>query len=41
VDRALDTIRAESGRQFDPAVVAAFERAMPQVLAFHARHKHV
>lgn len=41
VDRALDTIRAESGRHFDPAVVAAFERAMPQVLAFHARHKHV
>lgn len=41
VDRALEAIRAESGRHFDPAVVAALERALPQVLAFYERHKHV
>ena len=41
VDRALEVIRAESGRHFDPAVVVALERALPQVLAFYERHKHV
>jgi HD-GYP domain-containing protein (c-di-GMP phosphodiesterase class II) len=41
VDRALETIRADSGRHFDPAVVAALERSLPQVLAFYERHKHV
>lgn len=41
VDRALGAIRADSGRHFDPMVVAALERAMPQVLAFYERYKHV
>lgn len=41
VERALDAIRADSGRHFDPAVVAALEQALPQVLAFYERHKHV
>lgn len=41
VDRALEAIRADSGRHFDPAVVAALERALPRILAFYERHKHV
>jgi HD-GYP domain-containing protein (c-di-GMP phosphodiesterase class II) len=41
VARALDAIRAERGRHFDPEVVDALERALPQVLAFYERHKHV
>jgi HD-GYP domain-containing protein (c-di-GMP phosphodiesterase class II) len=41
VERALQAIRADSGRHFDPAAVAALERALPRVLAFYERHKHV
>jgi HD-GYP domain-containing protein (c-di-GMP phosphodiesterase class II) len=41
VEKSLDAIRAESGRHFDPDVVAALERALPRVLAFYERHKHV
>jgi HD-GYP domain-containing protein (c-di-GMP phosphodiesterase class II) len=41
VERALEAIRADSGRHFDPECVAALERALPQVLAFYERHKHV
>lgn len=32
VEHATDWIRGESGKKFDPAVVAAFERAMPEIL---------
>lgn len=41
VERALETIRSDSGQHFDPDVVSALERAMPQVLAFYEQHKHV
>lgn len=41
IERALETIDAESGRHFDPAVVAALHRRLPEIRAFHDRHKHV
>lgn len=41
VDRALETIDASSGQRFDPAVVAALRRRLPEILAFYERHKHV
>jgi len=41
VERALAVIDADSGRHFDPAVVAALHRVLPDVLAFYERHKHV
>jgi HD-GYP domain-containing protein (c-di-GMP phosphodiesterase class II) len=41
VERALAAIDADAGRHFDPAVVAALHRRLPQILAFHERHKHV
>jgi HD-GYP domain-containing protein (c-di-GMP phosphodiesterase class II) len=41
VERALATIDADSGSHFDPDVVAALHRTLPDVLEIHARHKHV
>ncbi len=41
VERALATIDADTGSHFDPDVVAALHRALPDVLAIHARYKHV
>jgi HD-GYP domain-containing protein (c-di-GMP phosphodiesterase class II) len=40
-ERALETIDADSGRHFDPAVVAALHRRLPEIRAFYERHKHV
>lgn len=34
---AMETMRAEAGRHFDPAVFAAFERSIPSVLAARRR----
>ena len=41
VERALETIRRDGGRHFDPAVVAAFERALPKIMAIYTQHRHV
>ncbi|HVL59600.1 MAG TPA: HD domain-containing phosphohydrolase, partial [Burkholderiaceae bacterium] len=41
IDRALAAIDQDSGRHFDPAVVAALHRALPKILAFYEQHKHV
>jgi HD-GYP domain-containing protein (c-di-GMP phosphodiesterase class II)/HAMP domain-containing protein len=41
VDQALDTLRRDADRHFDPAVVAAFERALPKIMAIYERHRHV
>ena len=41
MDRALETLQQDSGRHFDPAVLAALHRCLPQVLAFYEKHKHV
>jgi HD-GYP domain-containing protein (c-di-GMP phosphodiesterase class II) len=32
VDRALAMLESEAGRQFDPDIVAAFQRALPRIL---------
>lgn len=40
-ERALETIDADAGRHFDPAVVAALHRRLPEIRAFYERHKHV
>ena len=32
VEEATREIRAEAGKQFDPAVVAAFDKALPSLL---------
>jgi HD-GYP domain-containing protein (c-di-GMP phosphodiesterase class II) len=41
VERALGTIERDSGRHFDPEVVAALRRAIPRVLGVYERLKHV
>ncbi|MEY3272538.1 MAG: hypothetical protein RLZZ341_1439 [Pseudomonadota bacterium] len=41
LERAMEAIRADSGRHFDPECVAALERVLPEVLAFYEQHKHV
>jgi response regulator RpfG family c-di-GMP phosphodiesterase/HAMP domain-containing protein len=41
VDKALDMIRSEADKHFDPEVVAAFEKALPGVLEIYEGHKHV
>ncbi len=41
VEKALGCMRAESGKHFDPVVVAAMERALPRMLDVYERLKHV
>ncbi|MGD9582979.1 MAG: HD domain-containing phosphohydrolase [Lysobacterales bacterium] len=41
IERALDYVDQSSGSHFDPAVVAALRRSMPEVLAIYQAHKHV
>jgi HD-GYP domain-containing protein (c-di-GMP phosphodiesterase class II) len=41
LQRGLDYLREQSGKHFDPAVIAAFERAMPQVTEVYERYRHV
>jgi hypothetical protein len=41
VERALAAIDADTGKHFDPDVAAALHRTLPDVLAIHARYKHV
>ncbi|MBR9972503.1 HD domain-containing phosphohydrolase [Magnetospirillum sulfuroxidans] len=40
-DKALEIIRADAGRHFDPDVVEALDRCLPQVLEVYDRMKHV
>lgn len=37
VDEAMDYIRQQSGRHFEPALVEAFERCLPDILTFKER----
>jgi HD-GYP domain-containing protein (c-di-GMP phosphodiesterase class II)/HAMP domain-containing protein len=39
VEKALTMLESEAGRQFDPVVIAAFQRALPRVLEVHERFK--
>ena len=41
VDKALDTLRREAGRHFDPAVVDAFGRSLPKVMAICEQYRHI
>ncbi len=41
VEKALDVIHAESGKHFDPEVVAALERCMARIMEIYDKHKHV
>ena len=41
VDKALELLHEQSGKHFDPEVIAAFIRALPRVLEIYARYKHV
>ncbi len=41
VDKALKLIHEESGKHFDPEVVKAFDRALPQIMEVYDKHKHV
>ncbi|MDP1699277.1 MAG: HD domain-containing protein [Xanthomonadaceae bacterium] len=41
LQRGLDYLREQSGKHFDPAVIAAFERAMPQINEVYERYRHV
>lgn len=41
VEKALALFEQESGRHFDPAVVAAMQRALPRMLAVYQQLKHV
>lgn len=38
VERAVDYLRDNSGRQFDPRLVPAFMEALPEILTFHERY---
>jgi HD-GYP domain-containing protein (c-di-GMP phosphodiesterase class II) len=40
-ERALDHVVAQSGGHFDPDVVAALQRALPEIGAIHEAYKHV
>lgn len=39
--KALTTINHDAGKHFDPAVVAALQRALPRVMEIYERLKHV
>jgi response regulator RpfG family c-di-GMP phosphodiesterase len=41
VERALALMQEESGRHFDPQVVAAMQRVMPRIMMVYEQHKHV
>lgn len=41
VAQALETLRRDTGRHFDPEVVAAFERILPKAMLVYERYKHV
>jgi HD-GYP domain-containing protein (c-di-GMP phosphodiesterase class II) len=41
VEQALDTLRRDAGKHFDPEIIAAFDRALPKVMAVYERHRHV
>lgn len=40
-EKALETLRRESGGHFDPDLVVAFEAALPKVMAIYHEHRHV
>lgn len=41
VDQALHMFREEAGKQFDPVVVEAMERAMPRIMEVYMQLRHV
>jgi len=41
VEKALKLIEEESGKHFDPNVVAAFKSALPKIMEVYDKHKHV
>ncbi len=41
VDQALNLFREEAGKQFDPVVVEAMERAMPRMMEVYMQLRHV
>jgi len=41
LERGIAYLHEHAGRHFDPAVVAAFTRALPQIAAVYARYRHV
>jgi len=41
LEKALDTVRKDSGTHFDPQVIEAFQAALPRILEIYERHKHV
>ena len=41
MEKALQAINNESGKHFDPAVVASLHRALPRVMEIYERLKHV
>jgi HD-GYP domain-containing protein (c-di-GMP phosphodiesterase class II) len=41
MEKALATIDNDAGKHFDPAVVAALQRALPRVMEIYERLKHV
>lgn len=41
IEKAMDMIDAESGKHFDPNVIAAFKRGLPKIMDVYNKHKHV
>jgi HD-GYP domain-containing protein (c-di-GMP phosphodiesterase class II)/HAMP domain-containing protein len=41
VEQALEWMREQAGKHFDPEVVAALDRALPRVMDIYHSHKHV
>lgn len=41
VAKAVELIREESGKHFDPDVVDAFQRVLPKIMDVYNKHKHI
>ena len=41
VDKAIDLLKQEAGKHFDPKIVEAFTNALPEIMHIYDNHKHV
>lgn len=41
IEQSLNFMKSQSGQHFDPVVIEAFERSLPDMLVIYEEHKHV
>jgi len=41
IAKAIDLIHEESGKHFDPEIVAAFDRSLDKIMTIYDKYKHV